>query len=55
MTGPAAKQISSPFSTGGGGVNFELQVQESFYLLTKFHKITNLVSGGKVILRNQSR
>ena len=33
MTGPAAKQISSPFSTGGGGVNFEFQVQASFVAL----------------------
>lgn len=33
MTGPAAKQVSNPFSTGGGGVNFELQVQASFVAL----------------------
>ena len=32
MTGDG-KQISNPFSTGGGGVNFEVQVQASFVAL----------------------
>ena len=27
------KQISNPFSTGGGGVNFETRVQASFVVL----------------------
>ena len=29
----AVKQIGSPFSTGGGGVNFETRVQASFVVL----------------------
>lgn len=29
----AGRQISNPFSTGGGGVNFEIQVQTSFVAL----------------------
>lgn len=33
MTGTNSKQVSSPFSTGGGGTNFEIQVQASFVAL----------------------